>query len=159
MGQNGIKWLKVVQKGSPLIERKFCRLTWFVGAYEHALDEKGRVVLPSKFRKHFSDNSYLSVHDDGCLALWTAEQFESQAVKRLESDQEGALLDRNLARRWAASVQEVKVDSQGRLPIPLKLREFANLSGEIVINGVMNRVEIWNKEKWLAIDSMPMDVA
>lgn len=119
----------------------------FVGRYEHTLDAKGRVILPSKFREAFERGGYLTKHREGCLALWTPGEFERQKAAM----QERAALDRsnrNRARLWASSSYEVEVDRQGRMPIPSPLREFANLDGEVLVNGAIDRVELWAPAVW-----------
>jgi MraZ protein len=128
-------------------------MAWLVGHYEHSLDEKGRITLPAKFRLYFEKLSYLSQHEDGCLALWTPQEFETQAGRKLEEELNGSAEERNKARRWAASVHEVELDKQNRMAIPNTLRQFAQLNGLVIINGMMNRVEFWNPERWQAIES------
>ena len=100
----------------------------FFGRYEHSLDAKGRVILPARFRAHFDAQAYLSQYHDRCLALWTPAEFEAQMTE-MEATQDQGRGDRNFARIWAAGSTEVELDRQGRLPIPLYLREFANVNG------------------------------
>lgn len=122
-------------------------MSGFVGRYEHSLDAKGRVILPSKFRVPFEKGGYLSENREGCLALWTPGEFERQ----MTAMQESSLLSRvqrNRARLWAASSYEVDVDRQGRMAIPAHLREFASLAGDVLIHGAIDRVELWNPASW-----------
>lgn len=126
-------------------------MAWLVGKYEHQIDDKGRIILPAKFRRHFEEESYLSEYEGDCLALWSSSEFESQAKKRAEEETQNPQLA-NKVRRWAASIHEVKVDRQGRIQIPLPLREYAGLRDEVIITGVMNRVEIWAREKWETLE-------
>ncbi|MCL4445386.1 MAG: hypothetical protein M1134_00705 [Actinobacteria bacterium] len=122
-------------------------MSGFVGRYEHSLDAKGRVILPSKFRAAFEKGGYLSENREGCLALWTIGEFERQMAVM----QESSLLSRvqrNRARLWAASSYEVDIDRQGRMPIPAHLREFASLVGDVLIHGAIDRVELWNPASW-----------
>jgi MraZ protein len=123
-------------------------LPTLIGRFEHALDDKGRLTLPARFRSLFTPCGYLGEHDDGCLALWTPTAFQKQAEDRIERERTGGPEERNALRRWAGSIQEVVVDRQGRIQIPQALREFAGLSGEVLVVGVVNRVEIWSKERW-----------
>jgi len=119
----------------------------FFGRYEHSLDDKGRVILPSKFRAPFERGGYLTQYQDGCLSLWTPDEFESQ----MEVMQERAATgrgDRNLARLWASTSHEVEVDRQGRMPIPAHLREFAGLVGDVLVHGAIDRVELWDPTRW-----------
>lgn len=119
----------------------------FIGRYEHSLDAKGRVILPVKFRAPFERGGFLSQHHEGCLALWTPEEFERQ----LESMQQAAELgreQRNLARVWAGGSAEVEVDKAGRMPIPAYLRNFAHLGAEVLVLGAIDRVELWDPTTW-----------
>ena len=72
----------------------------FFGRYEHSLDAKGRVVLPARFRLSFEADAFLTQHLDGCLALWTPEEFNRQMEERL-SAQDRSSHDRQLVRVWA----------------------------------------------------------
>lgn len=119
----------------------------FFGSYEHALDAKGRVILPSRLRAHFTGPGYLTPHLEGCLALWTEQEFEKEIELRL------ALADtnpvaRNDVRDWAAAVFETEIDRQGRMPIPANLRSYAGLEQEVLILGMINRVELWAPGSW-----------
>lgn len=119
----------------------------FFGRYEHSLDDKGRVILPSKFRGSFEHGGYLTAYTDGCLSLWTPEQFDQQ----METMQERATTgksDRNLARVWASTSHELEIDRQGRMAIPARLREYAGLEGDVLVLGAIDRVELWNREAW-----------
>jgi MraZ protein len=121
----------------------------FYGRYEHSLDTKGRVVLPARFRGQFEAHAFLTQYLDGCLALWTPEEFD----KRLEvysQRQELSAADRNLARVWAGGTQEVEIDRQGRLPLPQYLKDFAHLDRAVLVMGAMERIELWDPEQWEA---------
>lgn len=119
----------------------------FFGRYEHSLDGKGRVILPAKFRGPFEHGGYLTQYQDGCLSLWTPDEFEQQ-MEAMQLRAETGRSDRNLARLWASTSHEVEVDRQGRMAIPSHLREFAGLSGDILVHGAIDRVELWNPERW-----------
>ncbi len=119
----------------------------FYGEFEHALDVKGRVILPVRFRPPFAEGGYLCKFDTGCLALWVPDQFEQEMEKLLEQAA-ASPEQRDLARVRAAGTHEVEVDRQGRLPIPARLREFAGLDGEVLVVGAINRVELWSPSRW-----------
>ena len=119
----------------------------FFGRFEHSLDDKGRIILPVKFRGSFEHGGYLTQYHDRCLALWTPEEFEEQMGSR-EAAQNLSREERNLARLWSSGTQEVDVDRQGRIAIPQHLREFARLDGDVLVHGAIDRVELWNKEVW-----------
>ena len=121
----------------------------FFGRYEHALDPKGRVILPAKFRAHFEGGGYLTQYWEGCLAMWTPEEFEKQMTS-MEVAQEQGRPERNLARVWASGTQEADVDKQGRLFIAPPLRTFAGLETGVLVNGALNRLELWSPGRWAA---------
>ncbi len=119
----------------------------FFGRYEHSLDDKGRVILPSKFRGQFEHGGYLTQYQDGCLALWTPGEFEQQMASMQERAAAGRS-DRNLVRLWASTSHELEIDRQGRMAIPTRLREYAHLVGDVLVLGAIDRVELWNREAW-----------
>ena len=121
----------------------------FVGTYEHTLDAKGRLVLPAKFRSHFADAAYLAPHD-GCIGLWTPEGFQEMVERLLEGAREGDTSPRVL-RGVGGKSEEVRPDAQGRIMMPSRLQDFANLDREIIICGAIQRIEIWNASSWEAM--------
>jgi MraZ protein len=119
----------------------------FVGRYEHSLDAKGRVILPSKFRAAFERGGYLTENRERCLALWTPGEFERQMVLMQDRATESRT-GRNRARLWASNSHEVELDRTGRMAIPAHLRVFADLQGDVLVHGAIDRVELWNPEVW-----------
>jgi MraZ protein len=117
------------------------------GQSKHALDAKGRVFLPVKFRPRFAEGGYLTKHRGGCLALWTREGFD-QHVAAVTEEQDKNSLRRNVTRVFAAGTEEVEVDRQGRLTIAPYLRTFASLHEEVLVNGAINRIELWDPRMW-----------
>jgi MraZ protein len=121
--------------------------TRFFGRYEHALDLKGRVILPAKLRIHFSQPGFLTRHLEGCLALWTNEEFDKEINLRLV-EAENDPVARNRVRDWAAAVFEAEIDRQGRIAIPPSLRGYAGLEQEVLVIGMINRIELWSPASW-----------
>ena len=119
----------------------------FIGRYEHSLDAKGRVILPVKFRPPFERGGFLSQYHEGCLALWTPEEFERQ-LESMQQNAENGRDERNLARVWAGGSSEVEVDKAGRMPIPAYLRTFARLSADVMVIGAIDRIELWDPAVW-----------
>ncbi len=121
----------------------------FFGRYEHSLDTKGRVVLPARFRSHFASQVFLSQNLEGCVALWTPEEFEKEVVKQADV-QDRSTGDRNRVRVWAAGAAEVEIDRQGRVAIPQWLRTYAGLedSAPVLVTGAIDRVEVWSPVVW-----------
>jgi MraZ protein len=123
----------------------------FVGTFEHALDDKGRVVLPATFRGHLADRGFVSQFDN-CLGLWTEEGFAQVAERLTEKIREG-LAPQNAMRAFSANAAEVKPDSQGRILLPQRLREFAGLDRDVVVIGAIDRVEIWDSSLWAEVSA------
>ena len=120
--------------------------TRFVGTQTHGLDDKGRMVLPSKIRAQLGETAMLGM-GDRCLGLWTIEGFDRVARDFLARvDAEEAPMD--AFRVFMAHAAEVTPDQQGRVVIPQVLRSYADLGSEVVVNGRLNRAEIWAKDRW-----------
>jgi MraZ protein len=129
----------------------------FVGRFDHSLDAKGRVILPARFRTSFEHGGCLTQNYERCLSLWTPGEFDRQANEMLAAvrGREGEPRDfagdaeaRNFARVWAAGSVDVEIDRQGRMGIPVHLREFAGLNGEVLVTGAIDHIELWNPEEW-----------
>ncbi len=118
----------------------------FVGTFEHSLDDKGRVVLPSTFRSYLADRGFVSQFD-ACLGVWTEEGFADVAKRLTEKIREG-LAPQDAMRAFSANAAEVKPDSQGRILLPHRLRQFAGLDREVVVIGAIDRIEIWDTRRW-----------
>ena len=129
----------------------------FVGTFEHSLDDKGRVVLPSSFRAQIVDKGFLS-QLDRCLGLWTEEGF-AEVARELNAKIKSGDAPQEARRAFAANAHEVRTDTQGRITIPQRLRDFAHLERDVVVIGAIDRVEIWDAARWadqsaLADDSL-----
>jgi MraZ protein len=123
----------------------------FVGTFEHSLDDKGRVVLPSTFRSHLADRGFIS-QLDSCLGLWTDEGFADVAERLTEKIRDGQA-PQEAMRAFAANAHEVRPDSQGRITIPQRLREFAHLERDVVVIGAIGRIEIWDAPRWQEVSA------
>jgi MraZ protein len=124
----------------------------FWGTHAHALDAKGRVVLPARFREPFRQGAFITKLNDGCLGVFTPLEFQRRTVAMIEKGRQGPQ-ERNVARVWAAGAFDTTPDGQGRLPIPPQLRAYAHLENEVVINGAINHLEIWSADEWEAVDA------
>lgn len=121
----------------------------FVGTYEHGLDEKGRMVLPSKMRAQLGETGLLGKLD-GCLGLWTVEGFDA-AADEMERLADAGRVTTGALRAFIADAHEIVPDQQGRIVVPARLRQYAHLGAEIVITGRMKRAEIWDAATWNAM--------
>ena len=121
----------------------------FMGEYNHAIDTKGRLIIPSKFREELGEEFVVTKGLDGCLFV-----FPNEAWQEFENKLRSLPLANKSARQFfVAGASSCELDKQGRILLPSSLREFAGLEKEVVLTGMLNRVEIWSKEKWLENNS------
>ena len=121
----------------------------FMGEYQHNIDVKGRVIVPSKFREALGEKFIVTRGLDNCLFVYAEERWLS-LVEKLKALPWTSADVRKFARFFMSGAIECEIDSQGRILIPQTLREYAKLEKQIVSIGVGDRVEIWNREKWEA---------
>lgn len=120
----------------------------FTGSVEHALDEKGRLIVPARFRERLGAGFVITIaQPDPCLALYPAPTW-AQFCTRLEEAPRKDERFRRLVRHIFAHTEDVACDSQGRLVIPAPLRAYASIDKDVVSIGSLTRVEIWAKEKY-----------
>ena len=122
----------------------------FRGRYEHSIDDKGRLSIPSRFREALARRrqKVLVLTDfDSCVAAYPLDEF-----RRLEERiRKQSMLQKDIRaflRLFYSGATETPVDAQGRLLIPPQLRERAGLTREVMIIGVLNKIEIWSKARW-----------
>lgn len=119
----------------------------FYGEYQHTVDPKGRVIIPSKFRDGLGEKFIVTKGLDNCLFAYSSEEWSNLEAK-LRSLPFTDKDVRAFVRFFFAGACECEVDKQGRILIPLNLREYAGLDKDIYVIGVSTRVEIWDKQKW-----------
>lgn len=120
----------------------------FMGEYNHTIDAKSRLIIPSKFREILGDEFVVTKGLDGCLFVfdnteWTAFEEKLQKLPSLTNPDV-----RKFVRFFMAGATAVEVDKQGRILIPTSLKDFAALEKDVVLIGVGNRMEIWSKERY-----------
>lgn len=118
-----------------------------MGEYNHTIDAKGRLIIPSKFREALGDEFVVTKGLDGCLFVydnqeWAAFEEKLKALPLMNKE------SRKFVRFFLAGAASVEVDKQGRILLPSVLREFAELDKDVVLVGVASRIEIWSKQKW-----------
>lgn len=118
----------------------------FMGEYNHTIDAKGRIIIPSKFRESLGDTFVVTLGLDGCLFVYPNSEWESFLTKL--SSLPGSKEARQLQRYFLAGATECEIDKQGRILIPTKLRASASLDKDVVFVGVLSKIEIWSKERW-----------
>ena len=119
------------------------------GQYQHSIDAKGRVFIPAKLREELGETFYVTMGMDSCLSVYSdaswakfTEKFESLPYTKTKA-----------MRPLFANAAKCEPDSQGRILLPQQLRAYAGLGKEVVIIGVSTRAEIWNAERWAALEA------
>ncbi len=121
----------------------------FLGEYEHSLDDKGRLAIPARFRPELGQGLVLTRGLDRCLFVWPLLEWRGVADKlgRLSLMQAEA---RRLQRLLFAGAVDTQLDRLGRVLVPAFLRGYAGLHDAAVVAGVLNRLEVWDRELWVA---------
>jgi MraZ protein len=123
----------------------------FYGEYEHTIDKKGRIIIPSRFREFLKEYDiekfYVTRGLDKCLFMFTEDEWKSQESKfrtmpftKSES--------RKFNRLYFSGAVQLECDKQGRILLPKYLKDFCDIKRDVVIIGVSNRIEIWAREAW-----------
>lgn len=118
----------------------------FLGMHTPKLDEKGRLILPAKYRLELSDGLVITRFQERCLAIWPVATFVqlAQTVGAASSTQQV----RDYQRMLAAGASDETPDKQGRITVPPHLRAYAGLDKECVVVGAVNRLEVWDAAAW-----------
>lgn len=119
-----------------------------IGSYVHSIDDKGRLIFPLKFREEMGPVMLVTRWRDGCLAVFTQEEFMKMYARMNEKSESEDEDITELARTLLSNTSEIEPDKQGRMLIPAELRVCAGITRDVVIAGLMNRVEIWDKSRW-----------
>lgn len=119
----------------------------FLGTHFPKLDEKGRIILPAKFRDGLDAGIVLTKGQDHCIVVWPRAEFDAYAEGLRASAQANARV-RALTRVFFSSAFDESVDKQGRLTIPPVLREYAALDRDLAVVGADTRIEIWSASAW-----------
>ncbi len=119
----------------------------FVGEYTHTIDEKGRVSLPVKMRRELDEGAVVTRGIDTCLFVYPKNEWLKLA-ERIAALPLADAKARSFARMMLAGAMEINSDKLGRVLLPGYLREYAGLKSEVVVAGVFNRVELWEKKAW-----------
>lgn len=118
-----------------------------MGEFLHSVDNKGRLILPAKFREEIGDSFVVTKGLDTCLFVYTKEEWSNleNKLKQLPLAKTEA---RAFVRFFFAGASELECDKQGRFLLPTNLREYAKLDKDVVVIGVSSRIEIWSKDVW-----------
>ena len=118
-----------------------------IGEYEHSVDAKGRLIMPSKLKQDLGESFIVTKGLDSCLFVFSLTEWSNfeEKLKTLPLTNKNA---RDFVRFFLSGATECELDKQGRFLISANLRQYASLEKDVVIIGVGTRLEIWNKEKW-----------
>jgi len=119
-----------------------------LGAYEHTIDDKNRLTLPAKFRKTFAEGIVVTRGLDGCLYAFRREDWDRLVESRLATLDPLSPEGRRLERFFFSGATEAELDGQGRVMLPKELIEHAGLNREVIVAGVNERLEIWDRAAW-----------
>ena len=118
-----------------------------IGEYEHSIDVKGRLIMPAKLRDDMGEKFIITKGLDGCLFGFSQNEWANfeEKLKTLPLTSKNA---RDFVRFFLSGATECEIDKQGRFLIVGNLRQYAHMDKEVVIIGVLGRLEIWDKQKW-----------
>ena len=119
----------------------------FLGTHEPRLDDKGRLVLPAKFRDGFSTDVVLTKGQDLSIVMWPLSEFQLYAQKGREASRNDARV-RSYLRVFFSSAFDEQIDKQGRITLPAALRDYAQLDRDVIVVGADTTVEIWDPKLW-----------
>ena len=119
----------------------------FIGEYHHTIDDKGRIIIPSKFREELGDSFIITRGIENCLFVYSLDNFKAITNKptSLPFTRKDA---RNFNRFFMSGATSVELDKQGRVNVATPLIDYAHLKKECVIIGTGDRLEIWSQEDW-----------
>ena len=130
----------------------------FSGEFEYKTDEKGRVPIPPKFRRELKEGVVLVPGVERCINIYTPTEWKKLAAT-LTSGSVAPSKVRRLTRAIFATAFSLNIDGQGRIALPIPLREYAGIEDEVVIAGVNIYLELWSKEQWEAEKTISQEQA
>ena len=119
----------------------------FFGTYTPKLDDKGRLILPAKFRERLAGGLMVTRGQEHCLYVWPQDEI-ARITDRLREAPVSNKATRDYVRMFSSSASDETPDKQGRITIPPKLREGASLGKDVIVIGAMTRLEIWDEAAW-----------
>jgi len=119
-----------------------------LGEYEHTIDDKHRLTLPAKFRQAFADGAILTRGLDGCVRAYRREDWARSVESELAAVDPLGEAGRRLRRYFFGAAAEADLDRQGRVIIPARLIEYAKLGRDVVVIGIHDHLEIWDRPAW-----------
>lgn len=146
--KSGGKWVKFPEQTG---ERSVNGMSGhgLIGNYQHSFDAKGRLFIPAKLREDLGDSVYMTRGLEGCIFLFSREGWD-EFVAGLENA--APLTAREATRFFGGNAGASDIDAQGRIIVPANLRAISNIGKDVTVVGVLNRLEIWNTDKWEAFN-------
>ncbi|MBO1263769.1 MAG: transcriptional regulator MraZ [Clostridia bacterium] len=128
-----------------------------IGEFSHGMDKKNRIIIPSKLRDGLGETFIMTKGLDSCLYIYPKNEWQifEQKLKSLPLTDKNV---RSFVRFFFSGANEMEPDKMGRVLIPQSLLSYAGIEGEVVSVGMMDRVEVWSKEKWEAYNESEMDM-
>lgn len=117
-----------------------------MGEFHHTIDEKGRIIIPSKLRDNLKDNFIITRGLDGCLFIYPQDEWNNVINKY--KDLPNTIEKRQFMRIFLSGASTCEYDRQGRINIPKPLIDYAKLEKDCIIIGVDDRLELWSKQMW-----------
>jgi MraZ protein len=121
----------------------------FIGEYQYNIDDKNRLLIPTRFRPELAEGAVVTRGLDNCLFIYTHAEWLKLSTKLADLPL-GQAKSRAFARLMLAGAMEVDLDKQGRIILPDYLKQFAGLNKAVVVTGLFNRLEIWDQKTWEA---------
>ncbi len=124
----------------------------FFGSYQHNMDSKNRVAIPAKFRQSIGDEELVVTESfEGCLMVMTQSDWQRLAARKLENlDYFDSMNDRGVERMMVGVMEICSLDKQGRISLTPQLVRLAGLRKEVILMGVRDKFEIWDRKRWEA---------
>lgn len=125
----------------------------FMGTYQNSIDAKNRMIVPAKFREELGYKVVLTLGIDNCLYLYPMAKWEEfvEKLSKLPISDPNA---RKFARNFTGNAEELEVDRQGRITLPVSLREKVNITKELTTIGCMDKIEIWSRQEYEAAEDI-----
>lgn len=131
----------------------------YFGEFEYKIDEKGRVLIPPKFRRELKDGLVLTPGAEKCIMAYPLSEWTKLATSFTANGPVTSSKLRRLNRAIFATAFRLHIDGQGRVALPVPLRQYAGIEEEVVIAGTNNYLELWNKNQWEAEKAISQEQA
>ena len=120
----------------------------FIGKFDNSIDDKGRIIIPVKFREELGSKCVIAKDVDACLTICTENTWEAFIREKVAVLPEGDPMARKLKKYYGSAAHSGDVDKQGRVKIPKELLDYAQISRDVITYGFDNKIQVWSKEAW-----------